>query len=48
MLPMQPGDVEATAADTSELARLAGSPPGTPLDIGIRRFVDWYRAYYSV
>jgi UDP-glucuronate 4-epimerase len=48
MLPMQPGDVEATAADTSDLERLIGSPPGTPLDVGIRRFVDWYRAYYSV
>ena len=48
MLPMQPGDVEATAADTSDLEKLIGSPPGTPLDVGIRRFVDWYRAYYSV
>lgn len=48
LLPMQPGDVEATAADVSDLGRLAGSPPGTPLAVGIRRFVDWYRAYYSV
>jgi UDP-glucuronate 4-epimerase len=48
MLPMQPGDVEATAADASDLEKLAGSPPATPLDVGIRRFVDWYRAYYSV
>jgi UDP-glucuronate 4-epimerase len=48
LLPMQPGDVEATAADVSDLARFAGSPPGTPLDVGLRRFVDWYRAYYSV
>jgi UDP-glucuronate 4-epimerase len=48
MLPMQPGDVEATAADTFDLEKLIGSPPGTPLDVGIRRFVDWYRAYYSV
>jgi UDP-glucuronate 4-epimerase len=47
LLPMQPGDVEATAADVSELVRLAASPPGTPLEVGIRRFVDWYRAYYS-
>ncbi len=48
MLPMQPGDVEATAAGTADLEKLIGSPPGTPLDVGIRRFVDWYRAYYSV
>jgi UDP-glucuronate 4-epimerase len=48
MLPMQPGDVEATAADVSDLEKLAGFPPGTPLDVGIRRFVDWYRAYYSL
>ena len=48
LLPIQPGDVEATAADTSDLDELVGVHPSTPLEVGIRRFVDWYRSYYSV
>jgi UDP-glucuronate 4-epimerase len=48
LLPIQPGDVEATAADTSDLEKLVGVHPSTPLEVGIRRFVDWYRGYYSV
>jgi UDP-glucuronate 4-epimerase len=48
LLPIQPGDVEATAADTSDLEKLVGVHPSTPLEVGIRRFVDWYRSYYSV
>jgi UDP-glucuronate 4-epimerase len=48
LLPIQPGDVEATAADTSDLEELIGSHPATPLEVGIRRFVEWYRGYYSV
>lgn len=45
-LPMQPGDVVATYADTSELERLTGFSPKTSLKEGIQRMVDWYRSYY--
>jgi UDP-glucuronate 4-epimerase len=48
LLPMQPGDVAATAADTSALDAWVGFKPATPVDEGVRRFVDWYRAYYGV
>ncbi len=48
LMPMQPGDVRATAADVDDLARDVGFKPATPLEVGVRRFVDWYRAYYSV
>jgi UDP-glucuronate 4-epimerase len=48
MLPMQPGDVPATFADVSDLARDVGFAPSTPLEIGIERFVRWYRAYHGV
>lgn len=44
-LPMQPGDVHATWADSGKLQRTVGFAPETPLEVGIRRFVDWYRAY---
>lgn len=46
LLPMQPGDVPATAADTGDLARDVGFAPSTPIETGIARFVEWYRAYY--
>jgi UDP-glucuronate 4-epimerase len=45
-LPMQPGDVPATYADTADLHRDVGFAPNTPLELGISRFVEWYRAYY--
>jgi UDP-glucuronate 4-epimerase len=48
MLPMQPGDVAATYADTSALAQWVDFAPSTPLPEGIGRFVDWYRHYYKV
>ncbi|QUS36421.1 SDR family NAD(P)-dependent oxidoreductase [Falsirhodobacter algicola] len=44
MLPMQPGDVPATWADTALLERLIGPLPQTPLAEGVARFVAWYRA----
>lgn len=48
-LPMQPGDVLATHADVSRLAKLlGGTRPSTPLAAGVGRFVDWYREYYRV
>jgi UDP-glucuronate 4-epimerase len=45
-LPMQPGDVPETWADTRDLEREFGFRPATPVEEGIARFVDWYRGYY--
>jgi UDP-glucuronate 4-epimerase len=47
MLPMQPGDVAATEADTSALHEATGFAPHTPVEEGVKRFVDWYRDYYK-
>ena len=48
MLPMQPGDVPATYADTLALAKWIDFAPSTSLSEGIGRFVDWYRNYYAL
>jgi UDP-glucuronate 4-epimerase len=48
MLPMQPGDVQATYADVDELVRDTGYQPATRVAEGMARFVDWYREYYGV
>ena len=48
MLPMQPGDVRATLADVTELARATGFRPDTPIEQGIAKFVAWYRDYYRI
>jgi UDP-glucuronate 4-epimerase len=48
LLPMQPGDVPATYANTDALKSLTGFAPYTPLREGIQKFVDWYRGYYKV
>lgn len=45
-LPLQPGDVPATHADVEDLVRDIGYRPDTPVEVGISRFVDWYRDYY--
>jgi UDP-glucuronate 4-epimerase len=47
-LPMQDGDVPATCADTAALRAATGFNPSTPIKEGVRRFVDWYRAYYNI
>lgn len=47
MLPMQPGDVPATHADTGLLEALTGARPTTPVRDGIRTFVDWYLSYHG-
>lgn len=47
-LPIQPGDVAATAANTDELNAWTGFKPDTPVREGIRRFVSWYREYQAV
>jgi UDP-glucuronate 4-epimerase len=47
MKPMQPGDVKATYADTTALARAVGFAPSTPLEEGLQRFAAWFRQYYA-
>jgi UDP-glucuronate 4-epimerase len=47
-LPMQPGDVPATYADTKALRDLTGFAPYTPLQEGVAQFVNWYKDYYGV
>lgn len=47
-MPMQPGDVPATWADTDLLERLTGYRPQTDMRDGVRQFVAWYRDYYGV
>jgi UDP-glucuronate 4-epimerase len=47
-LPMQPGDVPETCADIDDLARDTGYKPATPVETGVPRFIEWYRAYYGV
>jgi UDP-glucuronate 4-epimerase len=47
-LPMQPGDVSATAAEVSELEAWIGFKPDTSVENGISKFVDWYLSYYKV
>ncbi len=46
LVPMQPGDVPVTYADTSALERDFGFKPSTPLRDGLRRFAEWYRDFY--
>jgi UDP-glucuronate 4-epimerase len=48
LLPIQPGDVPATFADVSDLARDVDFAPRTPIEVGAKRFVDWYRGYHGV
>ena len=45
--PMQPGDLEATAADTSLLEAWVGFRPSTPIEVGVERFAHWYRHTYA-
>ena len=47
LLPLQPGDVPATYADVDDLVRDVGFSPATPIDVGIERFVAWYRDFYG-
>jgi UDP-glucuronate 4-epimerase len=48
MMPMQPGDVPATAADTSALEKWVNFKPKTPVKVGVAKFVAWYRDFYGV
>lgn len=47
LVPMQPGDVPVTYADTSALERDFGYKPSTPLRVGLRNFAEWYRDFYG-
>ena len=47
LLPLQPGDVPDTWADIEDLRRDVGYTPATPVEVGIRSFVEWYLAYYG-
>lgn len=46
LLPLQPGDVESTYADVSDLVDQFNYKPSTPIQVGITKFVEWYLSYY--
>jgi len=48
LLPMQPGDVQATVADVSSLQEATGFRPDTSVETGIANFIDWYKDYYQI
>jgi UDP-glucuronate 4-epimerase len=48
MLPLQPGDVPDTYADTKALVDDVGYQPATTVEVGVKKFVDWYVDYYNV
>jgi UDP-glucuronate 4-epimerase len=48
LLPMQPGDVRDTFADISAIQRDLGYAPTTGIEIGVPRFVEWYKAYHGL
>jgi UDP-glucuronate 4-epimerase len=47
-MDIQPGDVPATYADVEDLGRDVGFKPDTPLEVGIGKFIEWYREYYKI
>ena len=47
LLPMQPGDVTRTEADTATTQAILDYSPSTTVEVGVSRFVDWYRTYYN-
>jgi UDP-glucuronate 4-epimerase len=47
LLPLQPGDVPDTSADVEDLVRDVGYSPTTPVEVGIRKFIQWYTDYYA-
>jgi UDP-glucuronate 4-epimerase len=47
LLPMQPGDVPETYADVDDLVNDVGFKPSTPIEEGIKKFVEWYQNYYG-
>ncbi len=47
MLPIQPGDVLETCADVGPLRQVVGFQPSTPLEVGLPKFIDWFKDYYQ-
>ena len=47
LLPLQPGDVPDTYADATDLMNDVGYQPDTPIEVGVKDFVDWYLEYYG-
>jgi UDP-glucuronate 4-epimerase len=48
LLPLQPGDVPDTFANVDDLVRDFDYRPATPIEVGVRRFVDWYLDYHEI
>ena len=48
LMPVQDGDVVRTEADVTETHAALGYAPSTPIEVGVKRFVDWYRDFYGV
>ena len=48
MLPMQAGDVEKTWADVSGLTEDLNYKPGTDINLGIQKFIEWYKSFYNI
>jgi UDP-glucuronate 4-epimerase len=48
MLPMQPGDVPINYADLDELIKDVEFKPNTSIEVGVKKFVNWYREYYKI
>jgi UDP-glucuronate 4-epimerase len=48
LVPIQPGDVPETYADISRLEAAVGFRPRTSIEVGLAKFVEWYREYYKV
>ncbi|HPE58583.1 MAG TPA: hypothetical protein PK904_19410 [Bacteroidales bacterium] len=46
-LPMQPGDVPRTEADMTDLGENLGYKPNTPVSVGIKKFITWYKSYFT-
>ena len=46
-MPIQPGDVPATWADVDALSEAVGFRPATSIEVGVERFVEWYKGYYA-
>ena len=48
LLPMQPGDVKSTSANTKLLEEWIGFKPNTTIEDGVNKFVNWYKIYYEI
>ena len=46
--PIQPGDVPATYADVDDLEKAVGFKPNTPIEVGVKKFVEWFKDYYQI